>query len=157
TIYFRNNGASPANNLTFTLLNGSRFFTSDYFGLGTLDPATSGTTTVGVNVAGNLSGGRYLVQILATYTDNNGVAYNSTLPLELTIYASTSLLSFKTVGIVLAVAIIAIAVYVLYTYRRRGARPKSTAPALESTWQAPLVEKQSNASSPKRTDDKTKL
>jgi hypothetical protein len=157
TIYFRNNGASPANNLTLSLLNGSRFFTSNYFGLGTLDPSTSGTSTVGVNVAGNLKGGQYLVQILATYTDDNGVAYNSTLPLEITVYATTSLLSFKTVGIVLAVVIIAVAVYALYTYRRRGAKPKSTAPALESKWQAPLVEKQTNASGPTRADDKTKL
>jgi hypothetical protein len=159
TIYFRNNGATPANNLTLSLLNGSRFFTSDYFGLGTLDPSTSGTTTVGVNVAGNLSGGHYLVQILATYTDDNGVAYNSTLPLEITIYAPTSILSLKTVGIVLVVAIIAVVVYLWYTIRRKGTKPKSTASdrALETTWTAPLVEKPSNASGPTQVDDKTKL
>jgi len=159
TIYLRNNGASPANNLTLTLLNGSRFFTSDYFGLGTLDPSTSGTTTVGVNVAGDVKGGRYLVQILATYTDDNGAAYNSTLPLEITIYTTTSILSYKTIGIILAVAIVAVVVYLWYTTRRKGAKPRSTATdrALETTWTAPLVEKQSNATGPTSVDDKTKL
>ena len=157
TIYIRNNGASPANNLTLSLLNGSHLFTSDYFGLGTLDPSTSGTTTVGVNVASNLKGGRYLVQILATYTDDNGVSYNSSLPLEITIYAPTSALSFKTIGIIVAVAIIAVVVYWWYTIRRKGAKPKPTISdrALESTWKAPLVEKQSNASDLTHVDDET--
>ena len=155
TIYLRNNGASPANNLTLTLLNGSHIFTSDYFGLGTLDPSTSATTTVGVNVASNLNGGHYLVQILATYTDTNGVAYNSTLPLEITIYTTTSILSLRNVAIILVIAIAAIAVYAWYTIRRKGARRRPTAPALEGSWKAPLVEKQTNASGLTGVDDKT--
>jgi len=123
TIYLRNDGATPANNLTLRLENGSGFFTSDYFGLGTLDPSTSGTTTVGVNVAGNLKGGNYLVQILAAYTDTNGAAYNFTLPLEINVYTTTSVLSYKTIGIVVAVAIVGVAVYAGITYRRKGSRP----------------------------------
>ncbi len=122
TIYLRNDGATPANNLTLTLENGSRLFSSNYFGLGTLDPSASGTTTVGVNVAGTMKGGNYLVEILATYTDDNGVAYNSTLPLELTIYAPASILSLKTAVIGLGIAIIAVAAYVVYTIRFK--RPK---------------------------------
>jgi len=122
TIYLRNDGATPANNLTLTLENGSRLFSSNYFGLGTLDPSASGTTTVGVNVAGTMKGGNYLVEILATYTDDNGVAYNSTLPLELTIYAPASILSLKTAVIGLGIAIVAVAAYVVYTIRFK--RPK---------------------------------
>jgi hypothetical protein len=60
---------------------------------------------------------------------------------------------------VLVVAIIAVVVYLWYTIRRKGTKPKSTASdrALETTWTAPLVEKPSNASGPTQVDDKTKL
>jgi hypothetical protein len=118
TIYLRNNGATPANDLTLRLVNGSKFFSSDYFGLGTLDQATSGTTTVGVNVASSLLGGNYLVQIVANYTDNNGASYNFTLPLELTIYSSSSILSLKDAGIALAVGIVGVVVYLGIPYTR---------------------------------------
>jgi len=73
-------------------------------------------------VAGTMKGGNYLVEILATYTDDNGVAYNSTLPLELTIYAPASILSLKTAVIGLGIAIVAVAAYVVYTIRFK--RPK---------------------------------
>jgi hypothetical protein len=102
------------------LVNGSGLFTSNYFGLGRLDPSTSGTTTVGVNVATYLKGGNYLVQIVASYTDNNGAAYNFTLPLEITIYSTTSILSLRNIGIGLAIVIVGVAVYAGITYRRKG-------------------------------------
>jgi hypothetical protein len=160
TIYLRNDGATPADDLTLRLLNGSQLFSTDFFGLGTLDPSTSGTTTVGVNVAPGLQGGNYLVQILANYTDDNGATYNFTLPLEVTVYSTTSILTLKNVGLGLAVAIIGVAVYAGITTRRRGSKPKPTSKgedgAQEGAWDAPLVEKQSNARSQTRVDDKPK-
>ncbi len=122
TIYVRNDGASPASNLTLTLLNGSSLFTSNYFGLGTLDQSTSGTTTVGVNVSPYLKGGVYLVQILASYTDQNGAKYNSTVPLQLTVYASTSILSLRNIGIGLVIVLVIVAVYVGVVTRRKRLR-----------------------------------
>jgi hypothetical protein len=160
TIYLRNDGASPANELTIRLQNGSHLFTSNFFGLGTLDPSTSGTTTVGVNVSPNLQGGSYLVQILASYTDDNGVAYNSTLPLEITVYSTTSLLTLKNVGMGLAVAIVGVAVYAGITTRRKQSKPKSTSKrmdgAQETTWDASPIENRSNALGQTHVDDKLK-
>ena len=122
TIYLRNDGATPANDLTLRLVNGSHLFSSDFFGLGTLNPSASGTTTVGVNVSPNLAGGSYLVQITANYTDDNGGAYSFTLPLEITVYATTSLLTLKNVGIGLAIAIVGVAIYAGISTRRKGFR-----------------------------------
>jgi hypothetical protein len=158
TIYLRNDGASPANDLTLRLVNGSHLFSSDFFGLGTLNPSSSGTTTVGVNVSPNLAGGNYLVQIVANYTDANGGTYNFILPLEITVYATTNLLTLKNVGIGLAIAIVGVAVYAGITTRRKGSKPKATSEGADSgrdrTWEAPLVEKQSKASSQTQVDDK---
>jgi hypothetical protein len=122
TIYIRNDGASSANNLTLTMVNGSKLFTSSLFGLGTLGAATSSTTTVGVNVAPKISAGNYLVQIVGTYSDNNGGKYNFSLPLEVTIYGTTSLLTVKNVGIGLAIVIVGVGAYVGVTYFRRRSK-----------------------------------
>jgi len=143
TIYLKNDGASPADSITLKLLNGSKFFSSNLFGLGTLDPSSSGTTTVGVNVSPNLKGGDYLVQIVANYTDDNGAGYSFTLPLEITVYSTTSLLTVKNVGLGLAVAIVGVAVYVGITTRRRGAKAKTQGRDMGATpagsMEAPLV------------------
>jgi len=123
TIYLRNDGASPANNITLTLVNGSKIFSTVYFGLGTLDPSASGTTTVGVNVATGLKGGHYMVQIVANYTDDNGALYSFMLPLEVTIYSSSSIFTLKDAGIALAVVIVIVAGYIGVTYvRKKGVR-----------------------------------
>lgn len=119
TIYLRNDGASPANDLTLKLVNGSKLFSSDFFGLGTLDPSSSGTTTVGVNVGSAVSGGTYLVDIVANYTDDNGASYTFTLPLDITIYTTASILTLKNVGIAIAIVVIGVAVYAGITRRRR--------------------------------------
>jgi hypothetical protein len=124
TIYLRNDGASPANNITLSIYNGSAIFSSVFFGLGTLDAGASGTTTVGVNVASGLPGGQHMVQIVARYNDANGLVYNFTLPLEVTVYASSSVLSLKTVGIILAIAIAGVLVYFGVINRRRFFPPK---------------------------------
>ncbi len=151
TIYLRNDGASPANDLTLRLVNGSHLFSSDFFGLGTLDPSSSGTTTVGVNVSPSLQGGNYLISILATYTDDNGASYNFSLPLEITVYSTTSLLTLRNVGIVFAIAIVGVAVYAAFVVRRKGLKPKATSEskgdARDSTLEAPLAETRANANS----------
>jgi hypothetical protein len=118
TIYLKNNGATPANNVTLTMVNGSHIFSSDLVGLGTIQQGASVTTTVGVNVGSGLKGGSYLVKVVANYTDNNGATYNFTFPLEVNVYATTSLLTVKNVGIGLAVVIIGLAVYVGITRRK---------------------------------------
>ena len=118
TIYLKNNGATPANNVTLTMVNGSHIFSSNLFGLGTIDQGSAVTTTVGVNVGTHLTGGSYLVKVLATYTDDNGAPYNFTLPLEITIYTTTSLLSIRNIGIGAAVVALGIAGYFLYTRRK---------------------------------------
>jgi hypothetical protein len=158
TIYLRNDGASPANDLTLSLVNGTQIFSSNFFGLGTLDPSTSGTTTVGVNVPPNFQGGNYMVNIVANYKDDNGASYNFTLPLEITVYTTTSLLTLKNVGAGLAIAIIGVAVYAGITTRRKGSKPKSASKGAghspEATWDAPLIEKNSNATDPTQVGHK---
>jgi hypothetical protein len=119
TIYLKNSGATPANNVTLSLLNASHIFSSDLFGLGTIDEGGSVTTTVGVNVGSALKGGSYLVKVEVTYNDDNGMRYNFTLPLEMNVYATSSALTVKNIGIGAAVVIIGAAIYLGVTRRKK--------------------------------------
>lgn len=120
TIYYKNTGTSNADNLVLSIVNGSRLFTSSYFGLGTLGPGSSGTTTVGVAVGPKLGAGDYMVKIVATYQDANNATYNFTLPLEVTVYGTTNLLSTRNLAIGFGVVIVAVAAYFLYMRMQRS-------------------------------------
>ncbi|HUI01153.1 MAG TPA: hypothetical protein VLX56_05945 [Nitrososphaerales archaeon] len=113
TMYLRNDGSSPAYNTTVSVQNGDGIFTSALFGLGTIDGSTSQTAVTGINVKSGVQAGNYLVKILVTYTDQNNVPYNFTLPLEMTVYSTTNLLSFKNVGFGVGAVIIVVVAYFL--------------------------------------------
>jgi hypothetical protein len=120
TIYVKNDGSSPARNVTLNMEDGGRLFTSSLIGLGSLDSLTSGTTVIGVNVDPSLNGGQYIVHILVMYQDDNGVKYNSTTPIQVTVYRSSSLLTLTNVGMAAGVGVVGLAV-VLFL-RRNGSK-----------------------------------
>jgi hypothetical protein len=117
TLFLKNDGSTPAYNITISIQNGNGIFTSNLFGLGTLDGSASSTTVTGVNVDPNVQPGNYLVRVQVTYADQQGTPYNFTHPMQITIYSTANLLTLRNIGIGAAAVVIGVVAYVVLRSR----------------------------------------
>lgn len=113
TIFLKNTGNTEATNVVVHIYGGTGIVSTSYFGLGTMEPGSSVTQVVGINVDSKLHPGGYLLTLNVTYADPSGATYSSAAPLQSNVYAAANLFSATSVILVVVLAIVFVAVLFL--------------------------------------------
>lgn len=112
TLFLTNSGTSPAGNVAVSIRNGQGIVTTSYFGVGTLAPGTTATQVVGLSVNPALSSESRNMTITVSYTDVNGRSYSSSVPFQTNIYKSVNLFSLRNLGIVFAILVVVVVLFI---------------------------------------------
>ena len=106
TLFFKNFGTTTANNVTVQVVGGNGIVSSSYFGLGTISSGGQVTQVIGVNVDPKAAPGNHAMVFNVTYADATGKVYHSSVPMNITIYASPNLFSLRNILIVVGGVIV---------------------------------------------------
>ncbi len=108
TIFLKNTGTTEATNVQVQISGGKGLVSTEYFGLGTVEPGTQVTQVVGVNVDSKLHPGNYSLSFDVSYSDLTGKVYHTSIPLQYTVYEGANPFSLFNIAIVAGLVLVAI-------------------------------------------------
>ncbi len=118
TIFVSNSGQSRADNIIVRISGDNNILSSSSFHVGGVDPGSSETIVLGVNIAGDVKPGAYLLKTYISYEDPIGARYTSSSYIQLRIFPSVSFLTPINIGAI--VSLVAVAIVTLPALRRHG-------------------------------------
>ena len=110
TIFLKNAGSTTANDVQVSIANGNGIITSNYFGVGTMEPGDAVTQVVGLKVDSGLRPQSRTLQITVTYTDANGRQYSSSVPYQTQVFQAENLFSLFNLAVAAAAVLVVLGI-----------------------------------------------